>query len=325
MRAAVVREFGPVEGIRVQEIDDPVCGPDELLVRGNFAGVNFADVGMATGAARRREPPFAPGVEAAGTIERTGANVDSFTEGQRVVYWYPLPGAFAELAAVPAWRVVAIPDDVPDEVAVALMVQGATAHYLATDSFDLRSGTTCLVYAAAGGVGHVLVQIARARGARVLGVVGNEGKIGFAQGLGVDVVIDRSARDVLEAVREATDGEGVDAVYDAVGAATIEQSLLATRRRGTCVLYGAASGPVGILDTSLMQRAGSIFFTRPGLGDHLRDADEYGRRMTDLFDWYRAGQLTPQLGGTWPLEGVPEALAKIASGETTGKLLVRVH
>jgi NADPH:quinone reductase len=323
MRAAVVSEFGPPESIRVQELETPSPTDGEVLVRTSVAGVNFADIGMVTGAARRREPPFVPGVEAAGIVESVGAGVSELTEGQRVVYWNPLPAAFAEYAAVPAWRCVTIPEGVSDEAAVTLMVQGATAHYLAIDSAPLEAGKSCLVHAAAGGVGHLLVQIANHLGARVIAVVGNEGKAGLARELGADVVIDRSRSDILEAVREATDGAGVDAVYDAVGAATIEQSLLATKRRGTCVLYGAASGPVGMLDTSLMQQAGSISFVRPGLGDHLRDAEEYQSRMRDLFEWHSSGALNPRYGGEWGLDGVPEALTAIAAGGTTGKLLVR--
>ena len=136
-------------------------------------------------------------------------------------------------------------------------------------------------------------------------------------------MIDRTERDVFEAAKEATDGQGADVVYDAIGAATIEQSLLATKRRGTCVLFGGASGPVGVLDTSLMQRAGSIFFTRPGLGDHLRDAEEYQSRMADLFAWHIAGTLKPHLGGSWGLDGVPEALAQITGGQSVGKLIIR--
>jgi len=323
MRAAVVSEFGPFDAIGVQELNTPAPGDGELLVRTTVAGVNFADAGMVTGVARRREPPFVPGVEASGLVESIGAGVSGFAGGQRIVYWNPLPAAFAEYAVVPAWRCVAIPEGNSDEAAVTLMVQGTTAHYLVTNSAPIEAGQSCLVYAAAGGVGHLLVQIANHLGARVIAVVGNEGKASLARELGADVVIDRSQSDILEAVREATDGDGVDAVYDAVGAATIEQSLLATKRRGTCVLYGAASGPVGVLDTSLMQQAGSIAFVRPGLGDHLRDADEYQQRMSDLFAWHSAGALSPRFGGEWGLDGVPEALTAITAGGTTGKLLIR--
>lgn len=323
MRAAVVTEFGSFDKVVVDDMPSPVPAEGEVLVRVSVAGVNFADAGMILGTARRAIPPFVPGVEAAGRVEAVGEGIEDFSEGDRVVYWNPQPSAFAELAAVPAWRAVAIPASVTDEVAVALMVQGATAHYLATDTFDLTAPRSCLIYAAAGGVGHLLVQIAKARGARVIATVGNEDKARLARQLGADVVIDRTERDVLEAVKEATDGEGVDVVYDAIGAATIEQSLLATKRRGTCVLFGGASGPVTILDTTLMQRAGSIFFTRPGLGDHLRDGPEYRQRMADLFAWHAAGALTPHLGGEYGLEGVGGAVGRIYAGETLGKLLIR--
>lgn len=323
MRAAIVPAFGPFEDIRIEDVPTPEPAEGEILVRTTVAGVNFADAGMILGTAPRRQPPFTAGVEAAGVVEQASEAAPDLTEGQRVVYWNPLPAAFAEFAAVPAWRAVPIPDDVTDETAVTLMVQGVTAHYLTTDCSTLGPDTSCLVYAAAGGVGHLLVQVAKHRGARVIAVVGNEGKVALARSLGADVVINRGERDILEAVREATDGAGVDAVYDAVGAATIEQSLLATKRRGTCVLYGGASGPVGVLDTSLMQQAGSITFVRPGLADYLRDASEYRTRMSDLFDWHRAGALQAHVGAEFPLEGVSEALTQITSGATTGKLLIR--
>lgn len=320
MKAAVVEPFGT---ITVRGLETPLPGPGEVLLRVTAAGLNFADGSMVSGRAARKQPPFVPGVEAAGVVEALGAGVDGPGAGQRAVYWDPMPRAFAEYAAVPAWRTTAIPEGVSDEVAVALMVQGATAHYLVTDSFDLAGGKTCLVYAAAGGVGQLLVQIARARGARVIAVVGGEGKAKITRDLGADVVIDRFDRDILEAVKEATDGEGCDVVYDSVGAATIEGSLLATRRRGTCVLYGGASGPVTTVDTTLMSRAGSIFFHRPGLGDHLRDAEEYRRRMSDLFAWHLAGTLVPRIGEAYSLDGVAGALERLTSGETTGKLIVR--
>jgi NADPH2:quinone reductase len=232
-----------------------------------------------------------------------------------------MPRAFAELVTVPSWRAVAIAPGVPDDVAVALMVQGATAHYLATDSFNIGPGHTCLIHAAAGGVGQLLVQIAVMRGARPIAIVGGEDKARIAQELGAAAVIDRLNRDILEAVREATGEQGADVVYDGVGAATIEASLLLTRKRGTCVLYGAASGPVTTLDTSLMQRSGSIYLHRPALVDYLRNAAEYRRRMGDLFKWYASGRLKPRVGG----EGVGEALTKLTGGKTTGKLLIRAH
>ena len=165
MRAAQVTEFGPVEGIRVAEVERPEPGPGQVLVRVAAAGVNFADAGMVLGTNRRREPPFVPGVEAAGVVEQANGAPDDLAVGTRVVYWDPIPSAFAEYAAVDAWRCVPLPDDVSDEVAVALMVQGATAHYLAHDLSHLAAGQLCLIYSAGGGVGHLLVQIAKMLGA----------------------------------------------------------------------------------------------------------------------------------------------------------------
>jgi NADPH2:quinone reductase len=324
MRAAVVESFGPFDRIKVKEIEAPAPAPGEIVIRVTLAGVNFADGGMASGRAARKQPPFVPGVEAAGVVEAVGAGVRGWRSGDRAVFWDPMPCAFAELAAIPAWRAVPIPASVPDEMAVALMVQGATAHYLVTDSFPLGAGHTCLIHAAAGGVGHLLVQIASACGARSIAIVGNEAKARIARELGASVVIDRTQQDVVSAVRAATGGEGAHVVYDGIGAATIDASLQLTRRRGTCVLYGAASGPVTVLDTGLMLKSGSIFLHRPSLADHLRDADEYRTRMTQVFAWYAAGALKPRIGGEWPLEGVGEALTRITAGETTGKLLIRI-
>lgn len=325
MRAAVVEAFGPFDRIRVKEIEAPRPADGEILVRVTVAGVNFADGAMVSGRAARRQPPFVPGVEAAGVVGAVGRGVNGHRIGDRVVYWDPMPQAFAEQVSVPAWRAMPIPAGVPDEAAVALMVQGATAHYLVTESFRLGSGHTCLVHAAAGGVGHLLVQIAALLGARAIAIVGNAQKANLARELGAAVAIDRSRNDIAQAVREATGGEGADVVYDGVGAATIEASLELTRRRGTCVLYGAASGPVSTLDTSLMQRSGSIFLHRPSLVDYLRDEPEYRNRLAQVFDWYAAGRLEPRIGGEWSLEGVGEALTGITAGATTGKLLIRVR
>jgi NADPH2:quinone reductase len=324
MRAAVVEAFGPFDAIRVKDVEAPRAAPGEVLVRVAVAGVNFADGGTVTGRTPRRQPPFVPGTEAAGTVEAVGDGVTDCRVGDRVVFWDPVPRAFAELAAVPSWRAVPIAAGVPDEMAVALMVQGTTAHYLTTDSFRLAAGHTCLVHAAAGGVGQLLVQIAVMRGAKPIAIVGGAAKAKIARELGAATVIDRLERDFAEAAREATGGQGADVVYDSVGAATIEKSILSTRKRGTCVLYGGASGAVTTLDTSLMQRPGSMYLHRPALVDYLRDGAECRSRMQEVFKWYAAGALKPRIGGEWPLTGVGEALAKITAGGTTGKLLIRV-
>src|SRR5262245_19645095 len=214
MRAAVVEAFGPYDGIKVKEIEAPAPAAGEILIRVSVAGVNFADGGMVSGRAARKQPPFVPGVEAAGSVAAVGAGVSGWSIGDRIVYWDPMPKAFAECVSVPAWRATPIPRGVSDEVAVALMVQGATAHYLANDSFKLGSGHTCLIHAAAGGVGQLLVQIASICGARSIAVVGGERKAEIARALGATVVIDRLKHDVGEAVRAATAAEGADVVYD---------------------------------------------------------------------------------------------------------------
>ena len=322
MRAAVVPEFGTPDVITVGDVDEPKLQPGEILVRVAVAGINFADAGMVSGASRRAEPPFVPGVEAAGTVLDAGDGGE-FSVGDRVVYWNPLPSAFAEQAAVSAWRAVKLPDDVTDDVAVSLMVAGTTAHYLAVSTAPLEAGQSCLIWAAAGGVGHLLVQIAKLRGARPIAIVGSDEKAEIALALGADVAIRYRQEDVVVAVHAATDGQGVDAASDSVGAATIERSLQSTKRLGMCVLYGGSSGAVRALDTTLMQAAGSIFFTRPGLGDYLRNGTEYQSRLADLFEWHQQGELTPRIGDDVGFDGVADALTRMAAGTTSGKLLVR--
>lgn len=321
MRAARVTAFGEIEGISVAEIDQPEAGEGQLLVRVTAAGVNFADAGMVRGTNRRREPPFIPGVEAAGVVEAAseGAPAD-LQPGARVVFWDPMPSAFAEYAAIDSWRCVPIPEDVPDEVAVALMVQGATAHYLTHDVSNLAAAQTCLVYSAAGGVGHLIVQIARMLGAKPLAVVGSDSKAALVRELGAEVVINRTAQDIVEATLAATRGAGADAVYDAVGAATIESSLRATRAGGTCVLYGGASGAVTEIPSELTER---VNYQRTGLATYLADAEAFRARLGALFEWYRLDQVVPRIGGTWPLEQTADALSAIAGGQTTGKLIIK--
>lgn len=319
MRAAQVTAFGPIEGVTVAEVERPEPGPGQVLVRVTAAGVNFADVGMVRGTNRRREPPFIPGVEATGVVEQANGAPDDLAVGTRVVYWDGMPAAFAEYAAVDAWRCVPVPDDVPDDVAVALMVQGATAHYLTRDVSNLSAGQSCLVYSAAGGVGHLIVQIAKMVGARPIAVVGSDEKAALVRELGAQVVINRTTQDVAAATLEATGGAGADAVYDAVGAATVEASLRATKAGGTCVLYGGASGAVTEVPSELTER---VHYQRTGLATYLADAEAYRARLGDLFEWWRTGAVVPRIGGTWPLEDVRDALLAIAGGQSTGKLIV---
>jgi NADPH2:quinone reductase len=323
MKAAQVSEFGPIDRISIVESRTPDLRDGTVRVRNTVAGVNFADVGMVLGGQRRREPPFTPGVEAAGRIDAVAEDVDlpDLATNGRVVYWDPMPAAFADYAVVDAWRCVPVPDDIPDEVAVALMVQGATAQYLTTAASSLSSGKTCLVYSAAGGVGHLILQIAVMLGARPIAVVGSSDKVEIARHFGAETVINRRSDDVLQATLEATGGNGADAVYDAVGAETIEQSLRATRNGGTCILYGAASGAAGELDETL---TGRVAFKRTGLGAYLGDGEAYRARLGRLFEWVRAGSVTPRIGGEWLLDETAQALQAIAGGQTTGKLVIRI-
>jgi NADPH2:quinone reductase len=232
------------------------------------------------------------------------------------------PGTYAEHVIVEAERLVPVPDDLPLDTAAAVLLQGMTAHYLATSTFPLGPDHVALVLAAAGGVGHLLVQIAKRRGARVIGAASTEAKAELARAAGADDVILYMENDLAEEARRLTDGEGVHVVYDSVGKATFEQSLDALRPRGHLVLYGQASGPVGPFDPQLLNRKGSLFLTRPSLGHHVADRDELLERATDLFRWIGAGELDVRVDRTFPLAEAADAHRYIEARKTKGKVLL---
>ena len=328
MKAVRIDAYGGPENMVLREIATPEPGPGEALVRLEYAGVNYTDVynrnGMyATSHTYANAPPFTLGREGGGVVERVGPDVDSVAPGDRVVWCLPL-GSYAEAAVAPAWRLVKIPDAVETAAATALMLQGCTAHYLTHSLFRIEEGTRCLVHAAAGGVGQHLVALAKHRGAEVFATVGTGEKARIAASCGADHVILYRREDFAARVREATDGRGVDVVYDSVGRATIEGSMRSLAPRGMLVNFGAASGAVESVEPLALAEAGSLFFTRPHMADYMRDADEVAWRGRSMFGHYAAGRVAAAIDRILPLGAAAEAHRMLEARETRGKLLLKV-
>jgi NADPH:quinone reductase len=320
MRAVRIHETGGPEVLRVDQIDLPEPDDGEVLVRVEHAGLNFIDTYQRSGK-YPLELPATIGMEAAGIVEAVGAGVDDLAEGDRVAYT-GVQGAYAEAAVVPADRAVAVPEGVSSRVAAATLLQGMTAHYLTHSTYVLDEGDTCLVYAASGGVGHLLTQIASRRGAHVVGTVSTEEKAELAREAGAHEVIRYDETDVVAAVDDLTDGHGVDVVYDSVGQATFQGSLRCLRPRGYLVLYGQSSGPVDPLDPQELNRNGSLFLTRPSLMHYIARPAELAWRAGDLFDWIRDGGLEVRVDLEFALEEAADAHRYIEGRKTKGKVIL---
>lgn len=297
-------------------VADP--GDGELLVDVAAAGVNFIDTYQRSGQ-YPRDLPFVLGVEGAGTVAAVGPGVSGFRVGDRVA-WAMTPGSYAEQAVIPASSAVPVPDEADIELAAAVLLQGLTAHYLATSVYPVRQGDTVLVHAAAGGVGLLLTQLVRARGGRVLATTSTKEKERLALDAGAETVLGYD--DFPAQVRDLTGGEGVAAVYDGVGRSTFDGSLDSLRVRGTLALFGASSGPVEPVDPQRLNAAGSVFLTRPNLANYIATRDELEWRAGELFDALGAGDLTVHIGGRYPLAEARQAHIDLEGRKTTGKLLL---
>jgi NADPH:quinone reductase len=313
MRAVVVTRFGGPEVLEVRDEPVPAVASDDLLVEPEAIGVNYRDIYEREGN-YGGEPPLINGVEGAGTV------VAGDREGERVA-WLAAPGSYAERVRVPAGRAVPVPAEVATETAAAVLLQGVTAHYLATTVYPVRAGDDVLIHAAAGGVGLLLTQIAKRLGARVIASTSGGEKAELAREAGADEVIGYDG--FGERVRELTGGEGVAAAFDGVGQATFDESLASVRTRGTMVLFGAASGPVPPFDPMRLEREGSLFLTRPGLRDYTAERDELLARAADVLSWVADGSLTVRIGARYPLDEAARAQQDLAARKTTGKLLLR--
>jgi NADPH2:quinone reductase len=323
VKKVVVEQPGGPEQLKMVEAAKPTPGPKEAVVAIAYSGVNFIDVYFRTGL-YKADAPIALGSEASGTVESVGAEVTEVAPGDRVAYSM-VRGSYAEYAAVPAAMLVKIPDRVNFETAAAVMLQGTTAHYLTHSTFPLAQGHTCLVHAAAGGTGGLVVQMAKHRGARVFGTVSTEEKAEEIRRLGVDEAIVYTSQDFETEVKRLTNGRGVDVIYDSVGKTTFDKGLNAIRPRGMMALFGQSSGPVPPLDPAILNARGSLFLTRPSLAHHILTRDEILWRVGDLMNYVASGIVSVRVGGTYPLAEAAQAQKDLESRKTTGKLILKVR
>ena len=328
MKAMRIHAFGGPEVLVQDELPVPVAGQGEVLVKLEFAGVNFIDVYMRNGTYRRSQTyvtplPMTLGMEGAGTVAAVGPGVEHVSVGDRVAYGLAR-GSYAEYAVIPEMKVVRIPTGVSSEVAAALFFQGATAHYLASSAFKLAPGHVCLVHAGAGGVGQILIQLAKRRGARVIATVGTPEKAEIAKQRGADAAILYRETDFREEVMRLTSGQGVDVVYDSVGRDTLLRSLRSLKRRGTCINFGASSGQPAPVEVLELAEAGSVFLTRPHLADYMASREEIAWRASDLFAAYQEGKLEVATERYFPLAAASDAHRLLEGRGTRGKILLRI-
>jgi NADPH2:quinone reductase len=317
--AILVRETGGPEVLEYAEIPPPSPGAGELLVEVSAAGVNYIDTYQRSGS-YSKQTPFTLGMEGAGRVVEAGAGT-GFTAGDRVA-WMDGQGSYANQVVIKADVAVPIPDALDDETAAAALLQGVTAQYLVTSTYPLKEGDTALVHAAAGGVGLLLVQLAKAKGARVFGTVSTVDKEKLAREAGADEVIRYTEVDFTEEVRRLTDSRGVDVVFDSVGKTTFDGSLASLTPRGMMVLFGASSGPVPPFDPQRLNAAGSLFLTRPTTKHYTATPDELRWRAGEVFDAAAGGTLSVRIGGRYPLAQARQAHEDLQGRRTTGKLLL---
>lgn len=320
MKAIRVNQTGGPDSLRLEEIPRPSPGPGQALVRIEAVGVNFIEVYQRTGL-YRVPLPTTPGGEAAGVVEEIGAGVSAVRVGQRVAS-SSFIGAYAEFALAPAERLVPLPEEVPTRLGGAVMLQGMTAHYLTHSTYRLSSKDSCLIHAAAGGVGLLLCQIARQRGARVIGTVSTEAKAELARKAGAHEVILYTQQDFVAETKRITDGAGVQVIFDSVGKTTFLKGFDCLAPRGMMVLYGQSSGPVEPLDPQLLNQKGSLFLTRPTLHHYTATRAELLERADQVLGWVGDGSLQVTIGGEFPLAQAAQAHRELESRRTTGKLLL---
>lgn len=320
MKAIRVETYGGADQLVYGDIEKPEPQPNEALVKIDAVGVNFMDVYHRTGL-YPLPLPFTPGAEAAGTVESVGSEVRDIAVGDRVAYAMVV-GSYAEYAAVPAARLVRMPEGVDAQTGTAAMLQGMTAHYLSTSTYPLKSGDTALVHAAAGGVGLLLIQMAKRAGARVFGTVSTREKARLAREAGADEVILYTEQDFQQEVRRLTEGRGVQVVYDSVGKTTFMKSLDSLAPRGLLALFGQSSGSVPPFDAALLAQKGSLYLTRPSLAQYALTREELLWRAGDVLNWITTGELKLRVEKTFPLSEAAEAHRQLEGRATTGKILL---
>jgi NADPH2:quinone reductase len=320
MKAIQVKQPGGPEAMELVDLPVPQPKADEAVVKLSASGVNFIDVYIREGRYKAL-PPFLLGQEGAGVVNAVGSHVTLVKNGDRVA-WCGLLGSYAEYAAVPADRLVPIPDGITDQQAAAAMLQGMTAHYLSHDTYPLKRGETALVHAAAGGVGLLLVQMAHNIGARVIATVSTEEKAKLAREAGADEVILYTQSDFEAETKRLTDGKGVNVVYDSVGKTTFEKGLNILRLRGMMVLFGGSSGAVPPFDLIVLSQKGSLYVTRPTLTNYIHTREELVARSAAVFDMIASGKVKLRIEHTYPLPEAERAHRDLEARKTTGKLLL---
>ena len=320
MKAVRVHNYGGPEVLTLEEVPVPEPKAGEARVKIEAIGVNYIDIYQRTGL-YPLQTPFTLGTEGAGIVDAVGPNVTEVKKGERVGY-ASIPGSYAEYAIVPAARLVPIPSNIDARSAAALMLQGMTAHYLTHSTYPLKKGDTALLHAAAGGVGLLLIQIAKQLGATVIGTVSTEAKAKLAKEMGADYLILYTQTDFLAEVKKLTDGRGVNVVYDSVGQTTFDKSLDCLRPRGYLVLFGQSSGPVPPFDPGKLAAKGSLFLTRPSLPHYTLERSELLQRANDVFNWTATGRLKVKIDKTFPLAEAAEAHRQLEGRKTTGKVIL---
>jgi NADPH2:quinone reductase len=320
MRAIRVTQFGGPDELRLEELPPPSPGPGQAVIRIGAAGLNYIDVYHRTGLYPNRLP-FTPGQEGAGEVVEVGPQVTDFKKGDTVA-WSGILGSYAELLLAPTGQLVPCPAGIDPRTAAAAMLQGMTAHYLSDSTYPLKPGDTCLIHAAAGGVGLLLAQMAKKRGARVVGTVSTEEKAALAREAGCDLVVRYTEQDFLEEVKRFTGGRGVNVVYDSVGQTTFEKSLDCLAPRGLLVLFGQSSGPVPSFNLGLLSQKGSLFLTRPSLAHYVPDPESLRGRAGVVLKAITEGTLKLRIERTFPLAEAAEAHRTLEGRKTTGKVLL---
>ncbi len=320
MHAIRIQQFGGPEAMGLEELPTPKPGDGQALVRIEAAGVNFIDVYQRTGL-YKNPLPYGLGLEGAGVVEAVGGGVTTVRVGDRVA-WTGIPGSYATHNVVPADKLVTLPAGVDARAGASAMLQGMTAHYLAHSTYPLKAGDTCVVHAAAGGVGLLLCQMAKRAGARVIGTVSTEEKAKLAREAGAHDVILYTRQDFEAEVKRLTGGKGVQVIYDSVGKDTFEKGFNCLAMRGYMVLYGASSGPVAPLDPQALNAKGSLFLTRPSLFHYTATREDLAKRAGDVLGWIQKGELKLRIGATFPLAEAAKAHQDLEGRRTTGKVLL---
>lgn len=321
VKAVRVHDYGGPEVLSVDDIDIGAPGAGEVLIRHTAVGLNFIDT-YHRGGLYPMDLPFTPGLEGAGIVGEVGESVDDFSIGDRIG-WTNVIGSYAEKVAVPADKAIPIPEGVDESTTAAMLLQGITAHYLATDTYPLTQGDRCLIHAGAGGVGLLLTQIAKLYGAEVITTVGTDQKARLSIDAGADHVVVYTRENFKDAIETAYGPHPLDVVYDGVGAATFDASLDLLRPRGMMITFGNASGPVPEVSPQTLAQKGSLFLTRPTMTNHLQTREELLGRANALFDWIAGGHLDVRISAEYPLRQASDAHRALEGRETTGKVLIR--